>query len=658
MTGARTTGTAVFLVVASLVVVACSRDGSDGNTLAGDEARNLSRAPQSDDQNPAFSPNGQNLIFSSTRNARAAEPQQSEEFLLPLTRTPLQAVSHQQSALSPEAPTGRAQDRSTTLSSSSLQNAEKSRRKNLNIWRMKATGDSPVPLTNDLDADNVNMPGSSWSLAAGMICFSSDRSGNDEVWIMTPEGSERRRITDNAARDWEPTFSPDGKWLVFQSDRAGNWEIYKARTSAAETVRLTDHPASDTQPNWSPTGESIVFQSLRDGNWEIYTMDTGGANLRNVSNDPGEDTDPSWSADGRRIVYSSDRDAQEEADLYVIEATGTRPPVRVTRDPAYDGAPSFSPDGTMIAFESDRSGDLEIWTLPAPSPAPDWSAIDDFAYQLQELDLEALGESAFDLAIIDYSRDGGDELAFSSEEIATLRASPGGGKRVLAYMSIGEAEDYRWYWSTKWDADHDGMPDPGAPSWLGPSNPDWPGNYKVRYWETGWQELIYGSPSSYLDKILAAGFDGVYLDIVDAYEYWGPGGESGLGRDSAEADMVRFVIAIAEYARTRREGFAVFPQNGEGLATHADYVDTVTGIGREDTWYDGNVPQPDDHTAQVLEDLELFRQAGKLVLVVDYVTRGDLIDAFYAAALAHGFIPYATVRDLDRLTVNAGHEPD
>ncbi len=177
----------------------------------------------------------------------------------------------------------------------------------------------------------------------------------------------------------------------------------------------------------------------------------------------------------------------------------------------------------------------------APQPA------NDFVYQLQRIDLRAIGETKFDLVIIDSSRDGSDARRFTASQISALKDSPGGPKRVLAYMSIGEAEDYRWYWQRSWDANGDGEPDDGAPAWLGPSNPDWPGNYKVRYWNPAWQRMVY----DYVDKILAAGYDGVYLDIVDAYEYWGPGGPSGLDRPTAEREMVRFVKSIAEYARVK-----------------------------------------------------------------------------------------------------------
>ena len=99
------------------------------------------------------------------------------------------------------------------------------------------------------------------------------------------------------------------------------------------------------------------------------------------------------------------------------------------------------------------------------------------------------------------------------KEITSLKTKPGGRRRlVIAYMSIGEAEDYRFYWRKEWDY--------RPPVWLGDENPDWDGNFKVHYWEPEWQEIIFGQENSYLDKILEAGFDGVYLDIIDAFEYY------------------------------------------------------------------------------------------------------------------------------------------
>ncbi|MFD2433635.1 endo alpha-1,4 polygalactosaminidase [Mesonia maritima] len=83
---------------------------------------------------------------------------------------------------------------------------------------------------------------------------------------------------------------------------------------------------------------------------------------------------------------------------------------------------------------------------------------------------------------------------------------------VIAYLSIGEAEDYRYYWKESWNRDF--------PDFIEAENPEWEGNFKVKYWEEEWQEIIYGNEEAYLSKIMNAGFQGVYLDIIDAYEYF------------------------------------------------------------------------------------------------------------------------------------------
>lgn len=356
-----------------------------------------------------------------------------------------------------------------------------------------------------------------------------------------------------------------------------------------------------------------------------------------------------------------------------VEAEGLR--VTTALDGTFSITVEASADALVISkegYETERASvdpethepitiNLEPSTTPPDSPvARDWGSVDDFAYLLQDIDLEALGETMFDLVIIDYYSDGNEETRFTHEEIQDLKESPGGPKLVLAYMSIGEAEDYRWYWEEPWDADRDGEPNPGAPTWLGPSNPEWPGNYKVRYWEEAWKALIYSAPTSYLDKIIDAGFDGIYLDIIDAYEYWGPDGESGQDLASAEEEMIALIQEIAEYARTSGGGedFGVFPQNGEALVWDPGYLEAITGIGKEDTWFDGNTPQPGEYTEEVVGYLDAVRDVGKLVLVVDYATKRALVDEFYSEASERGYVPYATVRDLDEIVVNPGHEPD
>ena len=129
----------------------------------------------------------------------------------------------------------------------------------------------------------------------------------------------------------------------------------------------------------------------------------------------------------------------------------------------------------------------------------------------KEAFLNAIKRTSYDLVITDLYYGG--TQALTANEISSLKVKANGGTRlVIVYMSIGEAENYRYYWQSEWATD--------PPSWLAEENPNWPGNYKVRYWQTGWQDIIYGNDNSYLKKILDAGFDGVYLDIIDAYEYF------------------------------------------------------------------------------------------------------------------------------------------
>ncbi len=145
-----------------------------------------------------------------------------------------------------------------------------------------------------------------------------------------------------------------------------------------------------------------------------------------------------------------------------------------------------------------------------------WSDIGHFLYILQydsyadaNALVTALSQTYYDLIIMDYSFDGSEAGRFSSAQINQLKAKPDGRhRRVIAYQSIGEAESYRYYWQAGWE--------PGDPDFIYDENPDWPGNYKVKYWDPQWRAIVY----DYLSKIVSAGFDGVYLDIIDAYEFF------------------------------------------------------------------------------------------------------------------------------------------
>ena len=124
--------------------------------------------------------------------------------------------------------------------------------------------------------------------------------------------------------------------------------------------------------------------------------------------------------------------------------------------------------------------------------------------------LAAVSTTNYDVVIMDLFHN---DIVYFDEEIAHLKTKANGGSRlVICYMSIGEAEDYRYYWNTEWQDNE--------PEWLETENPHWEGNYKVRYWVSDWQDIIFGNDNSYLQRVIDAEFDGVYLDIVDGFEYF------------------------------------------------------------------------------------------------------------------------------------------
>ena len=296
-----------------------------------------------------------------------------------------------------------------------------------------------------------------------------------------------------------------------------------------------------------------------------------------------------------------------------------------------------------------------------------------WVYQLQNPNIKNLAKSGFPLAVIDYSGDGSDDKRFSKNKLQRLIKN---NMVPIAYISIGEAESYRYYWEKTWVEKKDpNRLTPKAPKWLGHTNPDWEGNFKVRYWDTDWRDNII---KPYLDKIIAQGFNGVYLDIIDGFEYWSDPEtynekmEIRMADDPVDDDedaaqrMIALVHWIAQYCRTRSplgQDFLIFPQNGERILLYDEdgsYLEDVSGIGVEDTWYSAKEKHPRRTIRERLQFLKTFQEKGKQVLSVDYVDTGDResksnlkrIKTYVSQCRARGFSCYAGRTDAKLNTIN------
>jgi len=268
-----------------------------------------------------------------------------------------------------------------------------------------------------------------------------------------------------------------------------------------------------------------------------------------------------------------------------------------------------------------------------------------WGYQLQNIDPDELEAVPYDVIVVDYSRSGSDDQAFTAAEVDRLKSKPDGSRRiVLAYLSIGEAETYRYYWKWYWGWFFGLL----APSWRGPQNREWRGNYGVRYWMDDWQKIIFKGENSYLDRIIRNGFDGVYLDKVDEFS------DMAKHNPDARSQMVAFVSALAARARARKPGFLIVPQNGEELLADKGYRAVIDGAGKEDLLFGeskDNRPNDPQSIAANVKLLQLLTQAGKPVFAVEYLASPERIAAARKRLLGYGFIPYFADRALEQMRI-------
>jgi Tol biopolymer transport system component len=234
------------------------------------------------------------------------------------------------------------------------------------IFIMNADGTDVRRMTDNASSDERP----NWSPDGSHLLFNSNRGENWDIYLMDVETGAIERLTFHEKEDLRASFMPDGRRIVFDSDRTGNDDIFIMERDSGEAsmVQLTSDEGFDGYPEPSPDGRSIAYTSGSGGNKNIWLMDTDGGHKRQLTEDPGMDQAARFSPDGGLITFFSNRDGGH-SEIYVMNADGSRKR-RLTFALGFDFMPSFSPDGKLIAYDSQQNGRRAIYLMNADGSNP------------------------------------------------------------------------------------------------------------------------------------------------------------------------------------------------------------------------------------------------------------------------------------------------
>jgi cysteinyl-tRNA synthetase len=291
-------------------------------------------------------------------------------------------------------------------------------------------------------------------------------------------------------------------------------------------------------------------------------------------------------------------------------------------------------------------------------------------YQIQDLNapgaLAALAATNYPLLVLEPGYNFTDAPYDMAEIISTLRTAPDGTERLLlAYVDIGQAEDYRDYWQPSWVAPTE--TEPGSPEFLLTIDPDgWSGNYVVAYWDTRWKDM-WTKPDGIVADLARAGFDGIYMDWVEAYDDEGIIAlANGSSLDESE-EMLWFIEEMDAAGEAISEDFLIVAQNAPYLIDFDPdwYARIINALAVEDTWWhgDGDVPWDDPRAGDLherhegdfstparLTQYKQYTDRGIPVFSVDYCLSDTNAAQVYQDARAAGLRPLVTQVPLSQNT--------
>jgi|GEM_PF-2441398 len=244
--------------------------------------------------------------------------------------------------------------------------------------------------------------------------------------------------------------------------------------------------------------------------------------------------------------------------------------------------------------------------------------IDSWACVYSRMSVAELSSSPAALLVIDPD-------FYSAEEIKSVKQSR---KIVLAYISIGEAENYRSY-----------FPKIKGKSYLGSENPSWKGNFMVEYSHPEWKRIL----CEYSQKIIEKGFDGLLFDVVDSWENHGTNSQT-------RSSMTGLIVSLAEFLRAKNPALILLLQNSDRLFENPKVMQLFNGLTQESLFYSWRAEHLSWHQQRdKIARLRNLRQQGKFIGLLEYTRIKSNITKCKTEAFSYGFIPYFSEKELDRL---------
>ncbi len=282
-----------------------------------------------------------------------------------------------------------------------------------------------------------------------------------DIWTVSAEGGNARRLTVHEADDVTPAFSPDGKWIAFSSDRFGSLDVFIMAEDGGEPVRLTYHSTDDVVLGFTPDSQYVYFNSSRD--WlkqRIWKVSINGGQPFIINKE--EADEGAISPDGSRIAFTYGRinpyrkgyHGPANSDIWIrdIEADTIR---QLTDYDGVDRSPMWAPDGKTIFFVSDReTGVFNIWAMDTGgenlrsitrfdkgnilSPSISFSGkyfVFIHNFRIYRCNLSGAAEEFSIQTAADYRRSMFDEIEFSSE---ANEAAISDDEKQIAFIHHGE----------------------------------------------------------------------------------------------------------------------------------------------------------------------------------------------------------------------------